>query len=351
MQVLVMDKVNISVIVPVYNAEVYLINCLSSIQAQTFPSFEVWLINDGSTDHSGTICDQFAQKDSRFHVVHSSNKGVSSARNKGLEKANGEWICFIDSDDTVEKDYLSSLFSAVQDQENDILIIQGFNQFCPHNITTQRIFPNYLYEQKDFHLIFRDLKINRSGYPFGKLYNTQIIHKYNIRFLEHIHYAEDVMFMLTYMCHITKVQTLSGTSYNYYMRQTPDRLSQRIFSYKSEYACYQTYLSTIQTLKAKFNFPESSLQSAYEAIAEYLIRRSIGSMYQKQTRMDRTERLSILKGISPEQISFLNLYGKQISCLHRISISLLTKQYYYLCDLFNQFVALGRSLKTSKTWH
>ena len=92
----------ISVIVPVYNTEKYLHRCIDSILEQTFTDFELLLINDGSKDNSGAICDEYAQKDSRVRVFHKENGGVSSARNLGLDKANGEWITFIDSDDDIQ---------------------------------------------------------------------------------------------------------------------------------------------------------------------------------------------------------------------------------------------------------
>src|SRR5690606_22590995 len=100
----IMPKV--SVIIPVYNTENYLRECLDSILAQTFTDFEVLLINDGSTDSSGKICDEYAEKDSRIKVFHKENGGVSSARNLGLDNAKGEWICFVDSDDEILQDAL-----------------------------------------------------------------------------------------------------------------------------------------------------------------------------------------------------------------------------------------------------
>ena len=96
----------ISVIVPVYKTEAYLHRCVDSILAQTFQDFEVLLIDDGSPDRSGEICDVYAQKDRRVRVFHKENGGVSSARNCGLDNAKGEWICFVDSDDFLDTTYL-----------------------------------------------------------------------------------------------------------------------------------------------------------------------------------------------------------------------------------------------------
>lgn len=335
--------VKISVIIPIYNAESFLNECLASIQNQTFSDYEVWLIDDGSTDNSGKICDNFAANNKLFHVIHKKNGGVSSARNAGLEKANGEWICFIDADDTVEKEYLSTLYQFANMQK-DILIIQGFKTFLPDNTYIDKRFTNQLYNSSEVYKTFQDLNINRCGYPFGKLYNAEIIRHHHLRFVESIHYAEDVMFMLTYLTHCSAIQTVEGMNYNYYIRKNIQSLSKRIFVFESEYACYQLYLKRIGELKQRFNLTETSLRKVYNVISEYLIRRSIGALYQKQTRKPRQERLIILKRLTPTQLDFLHTYYKECSWFHKLTVWLLRKHYYYLCDVFNCLIAQGRSI-------
>lgn len=96
-----MDTQKISVIVPVYNVEKYLSRCIDSIISQTFSDFELILVDDGSTDSSGKICDEYGKKDGRVKVIHKRNGGLSSARNCGLENAKGNYICFVDSDDWI----------------------------------------------------------------------------------------------------------------------------------------------------------------------------------------------------------------------------------------------------------
>lgn len=338
-----LNMAKISVIIPIYNAEVYLENCLESIKNQSFTDYEVLLIDDGSTDNSGKICDVFATKDFRFQVIHKSNGGVSSARNIGIEQAKGEWICFMDSDDTVEKDYLQHLYQGAN-QQNDILVVQGFKTILPQKQSRVRTFGTHLYTTTDIYQLFQVLNINRSGYPFAKLYNSQIIQQHQIRFIEQIHYAEDVMFMLTYMCHINAIQTLDGYNYNYYIRNNSNSLSHRIFSFESEYTCYETYIDRINKLKNKFNIPEESLVKVYNVISEYLVRRSIGSMYQSQTYKPKYERIRILKSLTKQQIDFLNSYYKECSWFHKVTVFLLSNHYYYFCDRFNSLIALGRKL-------
>ena len=222
---------------------------------------------------------------------------VSAARNKGLEMAKGDWVNFVDSDDTVDKDYLLHLYQAIEGDENDKLIFQGFKMVVSDKDVIYRTFKKHRYGLDDMYLVFQELKMNRSGYPFAKLYSNRIIKANQIRFIEEIHYAEDVMFMLTYMCHIAQVQTVEGANYNYYIRKNANTLSQRIFSFESEYTCYQTYLSRIRVIKERFALPEKSLASVYGVITEYLVRRSIGGLYQKQTRKPKKERLTDFEGI------------------------------------------------------
>ncbi|WP_051192307.1 glycosyltransferase family 2 protein [Butyrivibrio sp. VCB2001] len=112
----------ISVIVPVYNVEKYLVECIESILAQTYSSFELLLVDDGSKDKSGEICDEYKDKDGRIRVFHKENGGLSSARNKGIDEAKGDLFCFIDSDDTISIDYLMKLYTAITENQADMAI-------------------------------------------------------------------------------------------------------------------------------------------------------------------------------------------------------------------------------------
>lgn len=112
----------ISIIIPIYNVERYLRQCIDSILAQTFTDFELLLIDDGSPDGCPAICDEYAEKDARIRVFHKQNGGVTSARNKGLNNANGNWIIYIDGDDWIEPTYVEELYNAAINNEADIAI-------------------------------------------------------------------------------------------------------------------------------------------------------------------------------------------------------------------------------------
>lgn len=115
-----MDNPKISVIIPVYNVEPYLRRCLDSVIRQTYTNLEIILVDDGSTDGSSAVCDEYKEKDSRILVIHKENGGVSSARNAGLEMATGEWIGFVDSDDWVETDMYEYLYELAKEHETDV---------------------------------------------------------------------------------------------------------------------------------------------------------------------------------------------------------------------------------------
>ena len=123
-----LEKELISIIVPIYNVEKYLRQCLDSILNQTYQNFECLLINDGSLDNSADICREYVSKDSRFKYFEKENGGVSSARNLGIECSRGEYITFIDSDDWVDYDYLEVLYNSLVDERADIAI-STYKQF------------------------------------------------------------------------------------------------------------------------------------------------------------------------------------------------------------------------------
>ena len=112
----------ISIIVPVYRVEAYLKACVDSLLDQTFSDIEILLVDDGSPDHCGVICDEYAGKDARVRVIHQKNGGLSRARNAGIERAQGEYLCFVDSDDYVAPEYCESLYALLRDSDCDLSV-------------------------------------------------------------------------------------------------------------------------------------------------------------------------------------------------------------------------------------
>lgn len=208
----------ISIIVPIYNAESYLDKCIESLMNQSYKNFEILLIDDGSNDKSLSICNQYAAKDSRIKVFHKENEGIAKTRNYGLSLSSGEYITFVDSDDYVHRNYLQSLFEAIEDNYCELAIC-SFARFTDdkiiHNkIEKSRVVDNLYLEQ----LLFTDPNIGKANW--NKLYDAKILKK--IKFPD-ICLGEDYVVNFEYLKRIKSVSILSDELY--YYRITPSSLS------------------------------------------------------------------------------------------------------------------------------
>lgn len=170
-----MNNTLISIIVPVYNSERYLKDCLESIINQSYKNLEIILINDDSKDKSGEICDKIADRDSRIRVFHKNNEGVSVARNYGLGKSNGEYIYFSDSDDILEKDLIYKLVEALEKTSSDIAMCSyyTFQETNKKHFSSEKLF-NGNYSRKEFAKIMLENECY-SGYLWNKLFKKTLL--------------------------------------------------------------------------------------------------------------------------------------------------------------------------------
>lgn len=206
----------ISIIIPVYNAEKFLHRCIESILTQTFSDFELLLIDDGSKDSSGFICDEYAKKDSRIWVIHQRNAGVSAARNIGLDKAQGEWITFCDADDWTEKGWLETTYKIFS--QNDIDIIR-FGYKIDDNGKTELIQHNAVEILSDYSAIWDKCYKNRySGYLWNSVFKRKTIG--NIKFDETLHLCEDHIFTNKVVLQASKVYLSQDCFYHYKINQS-----------------------------------------------------------------------------------------------------------------------------------
>ncbi len=200
----------ISVIVPVYNTEKYLSDCIDSLLKQTYQNLELILVDDGSTDHSGRICDEYSLKDERIKVIHKKNEGVSSARNLGLQNCNGKYIAFVDSDDFVTKNYLELLCQNLLNYKADISI-------CNSSFTR--------YKCKSG-IVVCDNQLNHCKYTFlyytwGKLFSKQLLE--NVYFDTDLTIGEDSYFIAQLLKRSKYIYYDSTIAYIY--RQNPTSLT------------------------------------------------------------------------------------------------------------------------------
>lgn len=209
-----------SVIIPVYNAERHLKACVDSVLHQTFGNFEILLIDDGSKDESAMICDKYALIDARIKVIHKDNGGVSSARNLGLDKAVGDWICFVDSDDSVNECWLENY----ADNLNADMISQG--AVITDGLLTETIQLNeYLVygEQRDQVIAYLESRNGILNSPWSKCYKGTLIRACKIRFLVNCHMSEDLIFVLQFLSISESLCVLKYCGYNY--RRTNSNLT------------------------------------------------------------------------------------------------------------------------------
>lgn len=209
-------QVMISVIIPVYNSEKYLHKCIDSVLAQTYENFELLLINDGSKDSSGTICDEYAEKDKRVRVFHQDNAGVSAARNKGLDNARGKWVAFVDSDDWVEDEYFEVLSNAVKSHPNADIHFFGYFKSNDNERVQALCFENKIYDRIKINVLLENTSshMNLFWFPFTKLFSAEKIKK--VRFDENISIGEDTIFALEAIGCSNNIHFINRCLYNYY---------------------------------------------------------------------------------------------------------------------------------------
>lgn len=200
----------ISIIVPIYNAQTCLYDCIDSIINQSFYDWELLLVNDGSTDNSLSICEEYARQDSRIRIFNKINGGVSSARNIGLQNVKSDNILFVDSDDMLPLDALSSLYC---DTELDLVIggVQSSDNcwtLSSYPVVYQDIaLADFLCEYLGKHLLFKSV--------WSKLYKSEIIKKYDIRFDENLSLGEDTVFLTEYVNYVKTILVVPTICYTY----------------------------------------------------------------------------------------------------------------------------------------
>jgi glycosyltransferase involved in cell wall biosynthesis len=313
----------ISIIIPVYNVEKYLRECLNSVVAQTFTDWECILVDDGSKDSSPAICDEYAQRDPRFTVIHKENGGPSKARNAGLDIARGEWISFIDADDWVDDGYFDSLLNAKCKAD---LIVFGMTIHRQNgNSSTLRMLSKYYTDSKEVLDAIYNLKNTSIGYdffgmPWNKFYRNDIIRANKVTFPEDISFFEDQVFVLRYMQKIQNLLVSNESPYNY--RIVDSGLTRGIKRSATEYAkISEYYIQEIEFLK--------------DTPAGWTFQKDIVSFY--------THAISVARfGESIRYTKVLSNYAKKLPKQQRMSLG---KRVRLLCTL-GQIPLIGLPVMT-----
>ena len=213
-----------SVIVPIYNVEDYLPRCIDSIISQTFTDFELILVDDGSPDNCGKICDEYAKKDNRIRVIHKENGGLSSARNAGLDVAKGEYIYFIDSDDYIKENLLEHCLPYLEDGLDMVAFnyIQVNEKTKEERVSTYNpsLFEIYTPKERNRFIIDTLLPCRIGWEAWGRIFRRSIIEEKSLRFADNRKiFAEDLYFSLCYLAHATRIISISSPLYYYITRE------------------------------------------------------------------------------------------------------------------------------------
>ena len=276
----VVDKL-ISIIIPVYKAELYLDRCLESVVNQTYKNLEIILVDDGSPDNCPKMCDEWAKKDKRIKVIHKTNGGVSKARNEGLKIATGEYVQFVDSDDYLSLTFCEDLSKAYTDDVD--LVISGFTMvYDDKEVETSIKIDHALNIKENIDVFFKSLGLGMIYPPWNKLFRRELI---KCNFPEGVALGEDRCFVLDYLMHAKKsIRVIDASGYMYI--QYPGSAFHRARNDILE--IYSTFLNKMQTFLDKVfstHHHNNYYQCIFDVIVEAILKSSKDNIKKLKTQV------------------------------------------------------------------
>lgn len=274
------DNIRISVIIPVYNTAAFLDDCLSSVVRQTYLDLQIILIDDGSTDTSGSLCDLWAEKDNRIQVIHQKNAGVSAARNAGLCAASGDLIAFLDSDDTLPPEAYEQLVTGMGNA--DLVMGRTRNMAEDGTLLAYEGLPDIALQRDAFLLeLFEERSGCYLGYLVDKLIRRESLEQHQIRFDPAIRMNEDRLFLTEYLIHSDGISLTDAVVYHY---------RQRSSSVMQQSRGSATVRDSEMTVLDSFDRLIPMAQAYSPALYAAVIRKAFVSALDLCRRVDRRER-------------------------------------------------------------
>lgn len=301
----------VSVIVPIHNSSNYLHRCIDSIISQSYANIEIIFVDDGSTDNSLQICNQYS--DNRIHIFSQKNAGASSARNKGLDVCNGDWVIFVDSDDYISLTYIEHLVDAAVCDSNLDLVICGLTIHSRDSI--QELYGgsiNLNITSNKLEVLYNKYDLLKRGGPVAKLYNTKLIKKNNIRFVTDARFGEDTIFLHDYLRYCDCIKIIGETGYH--VVSTPGSVSKRLYDVKNEISTFNNFSKLVPWYIEHLNDNHSKISIGKKKML--YLKRVILSLW-KNPNSDNIK-LEVLKSID---YSYVIPYDNNV--LTKISINLL----------------------------
>lgn len=292
----------LSIIVPVYNIENYIERCVRTILAQTFKDFELILIDDGSVDTSGELCDKLAKEDKRIYVIHKSNGGVSSARNYGLKIARGKYIMFCDGDDYVRTEWCQCMVDIMNKNDNASMGICGY-QFV--DVQSDEILGNINYSEQDFiceskAAFWQIYMKNLLSMPWNKIYRTDIVKENNIEFDESLQYNEDLLFVLEYIKKSSSGFAICNSPLYFYVRGIEGSLTHRYVP--DLWEIKKRIFQEMDVVISQSGIDTKKIETDYYSKGIWHIVSAISSELSKQNNRSVAKKYQNLKGILKSKI-------------------------------------------------
>lgn len=332
-----------SIIVPAYKAELTLKRCVESVISQTYDNWELILVDDGSTDNTPSMCDEYSAKDSRIVTVHKENGGVSSARNIGIEKASGEWITFLDADDEFEASYLSYFVDGAGNDEFQLSFFTDYKSEHDGVMKVNHVGNEDFYSKdrfNDFLLKYIDDPILKTVH--SNFFLTRIIKEKEIRFNKNIRAGEDHAFVLEYLQYVDSAKIMKGNGYVYYLPycyslKYGSKLEESVFKMNLMEERVDSIaqknginLSAVKQSKWHHSLSNINIMDMYDdaIFAKYLelYKEKCGSDYMKDYMCNRESRVaSLLIQLSK---SDENLYEEQLDKLKAFLFDNISKKMY-----------------------
>lgn len=319
----------ISIIIPVYNVEMYLNKCIKSILNQTYKNIEVILIDDGSTDLSGKICDDYAKKDSRIKVIHKKNEGVSCARNDGLKSAKGEYVFFIDSDDYIDIDAIEKMVDEVDKYE----IIKISHKLLKNDKMIKIISHIAIFSKDEY--IKKVLIGDIGGHSWGYLLKKDIIE--NELFDENTSCMEDTLFIINCILKVEKIKCINTTFYNHVINDngitaSANRIERNVNDYMYSLNKIEKVLD-----KEGLDYKNDIFKKRFKLIESELAKCS-----------DKKEIQNLFDNVIINE-NLTNIYkSSRINVLEKIYIKIILKKRYSDFILYNNFRKKIKKLKWRK---
>lgn len=314
---------DISVIVPIYNAQKYINNCIESILRQNYNKFELILVDDGSTDLTKSILENYSKKYSQIKLITKDNGGVSSARNIGIKHATGEWITFVDADDMLSSNYLSNLIKPIAEFPSTELIISGYKNVNRNNYEiTQEVIYNRQYSTNAIECFFNNLNVFHfyPFFPYSKLYKTAIIKNHNILFDEKMSLGEDRVFILQYLSNINNLMVIDSCDYSIMSTIGNQSLSSKK---RSPYDYFHNFKGSYETLIELFN--KKTLDIIKEYADDFIINKCFGYIIIPFSSIGKHKHF-----ITKDMYNYLNFSDIQLSNIHNKKIKILAYIYLHI---------------------